>query len=219
MKHSISNLNAMHESQCPQHISKRRKLRHVDSETRRTSPPHSDALKNTHQPVADEPDEKAASIVHWVMSCEADTMPPPTPQIGPLSSSRGRRSSKRSARASRTPSPSKRSSPQTYRRQNLSYAGVFIDDLIELPHDVERKVRYILEEDINCVTENESQQADYVKRYLAQSRYHARSCSLEGDWKGILFSLMGDLARDNFQCHTSEKREFAGYVRSIFSRC
>ncbi|KAI1676338.1 hypothetical protein KJE20_14067 [Pyrenophora tritici-repentis] len=91
----------------------------------------------------------------------------------------------------------------------MSYARVFIDDLIELPHDVERKVRYILEaeslEDIIGTTEDDSQQATYVKRFLDQSRYNARSCSLKGDWKASLFSLIGDLARDNFQCHTSEK--------------
>ncbi|KAJ6284638.1 hypothetical protein J3E71DRAFT_266516 [Bipolaris maydis] len=122
-------------------------------------------------------------------------MGPPTPRSESVSSSRGRRSSKRSARASRTPSPSKRASPQTYRNQNMSYAGVFIDDLVELPHDVERKVRYILEaeslEDMIGTREDDSQQVAYVKRFLDQSP--------------SLFSLIGDLARDNFQCHTSEK--------------
>ncbi|EUC39646.1 hypothetical protein COCMIDRAFT_41864 [Bipolaris oryzae ATCC 44560] len=232
MKHSISDVDTVQQSRCPNHISKRRKLRPVNSETRRTSLLHSNpsnlsnpalwsshasselfartenAPKNTHQPVSDEPREKTASIAHWLISCEADTMAPPTPRSGSVSSSCGRRSSKRSARASRTPSPSKRTSPQTYRNQNMSYAGVFIDDLIELPHDVERKVRYILEveslEDTIGTTEDDSQQATYVKRFLDQSRYNARSCSLEGDWKASLFSLMGDLARDNFQCHTSE---------------
>ncbi|KAL5114648.1 hypothetical protein ACEQ8H_007493 [Pleosporales sp. CAS-2024a] len=91
----------------------------------------------------------------------------------------------------------------------MSYAGVFIDGLIELPHHVERKVRDILEaeslEDIIGTTEDDSQQATYVKRFLDQSRYNARSCSLEGNWKSSLFSLIGDLARDNFEYHTSEK--------------
>ena len=52
----------------------------------------------------------------------------------------------------------------------MSYAGVFIDDLVELPHDVERKVRYILEvetlEGIIGTTKDDSQQATYVKRFL-----------------------------------------------------
>ncbi|EUC39578.1 hypothetical protein COCMIDRAFT_41912 [Bipolaris oryzae ATCC 44560] len=233
MSHSISDSDTAQLSQCPSHLSKRRKLQPVNPETRRTSPPHShpsrlsnpalqslhaspesfarteDVLKNIHPPVSDEPDEKTASIAHWVINCEADTMAPPTPRSGSVSSSRGRRSSKHSARASRTPSPSKRTSPQTYRNQNMSYAGVFIDDLNELPHDIECKVRYILGteslDNVIGTIEDGSQQATYVKRFLDQSRYHARSCSLEGDWKASLFSLMGDLARDNFQCHTSEK--------------
>ncbi|XP_014551483.1 hypothetical protein COCVIDRAFT_20276 [Bipolaris victoriae FI3] len=233
MKHFNSDVDAVQQSECPNHISKRRKLRLGNPRTRRTSPPHSnpsklpnsasqssytssqpfihaeETLKSTHQHVLVEPDEKAASIAHWVIRCEADTMAPPTPRSGSVSSSRGRRSSKRSARASRTPSPSKRTLPQTYRNQNMSYAGVFIDDLVELPHEVKCKVQYILEleslENANGITEDESQQAAYVKRYLDQSRSNAKSCSLEGDWKASLFSLMGDLARDNFQCHTSEK--------------
>jgi hypothetical protein len=98
----------------------------------------------------------------------------------------------------------------------MSYAGVLIDDLIELPQEIERRVRHILEaeslEDVIGTTEHESQLETHVKRFLNQSRHNARSCSLEGDWKASLFSLMGDLAQGNVQCHTSGKREFAGRV-------
>jgi hypothetical protein len=105
----------------------------------------------------------------------------------------------------------------------MSYAGVLIDDLIELPQEIERRVRHILEveslDDVIGSTEHESQLATHVKRFLDQSRHNARSCSLEGDWKASLFSLMGDLAQGNVQCHTSEKREFTGHVWSTVLRC
>ncbi|KAF2447372.1 hypothetical protein P171DRAFT_355325 [Karstenula rhodostoma CBS 690.94] len=232
MKRLVSNVNAVQQSRCPGRISKRRKTGHVNPETRRTSPPPSnpsnstlqrsyvssqpfalteEALENTQQPVSD---ERAPSIQHWLETCPADSDPdmmpaPPTPRSASVSSSRGRRSSKHSARASRTPSPSKRTTPQTYRAQNMSYAGILIDDLIELPQEIERRVRHILEaetlEDVIGTTEHESQLAPHIKRFLDQSRHNARSCSLEGDWKASLFGLIGDLAQGNVQCHTSEK--------------
>jgi hypothetical protein len=184
-----------------------------------------EALENTQQPVSD---EHAPSIQRWLETCPAGSHPdkiaaPPTPRSASVSSSRGRRPSKHSARASRTPSPSKRPSPQTYRTQNMSYAGVLIDDLSELPQEIERRVLHVLDaeslENVIGTTEHESQLVPHVKRFLDQSRHNARSCSLEGDWKAILFSLMGDLAQGNVQCHTSEKRAFAGRVWSSVLRC
>jgi hypothetical protein len=81
----------------------------------------------------------------------------------------------------------------------MSYAEVLIDDLMELPQEIEHSVRHILGveslEDVMGITEHESQLATYVTRFLDQSRHNARSCSLEGDWKASLFSLMGDLAK------------------------
>jgi hypothetical protein len=248
MKRSVSYVDAVQQSRCPGGISKRRKTRHVNPETRHTYPSSNpskssnstsrlshassqslahteEALENTQQPVSD---ECAPSIQHWLKTCPADSDPdmmaaPPTPRSGSVSSSRGRRSSKHSARVSRTPSPSKRPSPQTYRTQNMSYAGVLIDDLAELPHEIERRVRHILEaeslEDVIGTIKHESQLGTHVKRFLDQSRHNARSCSLEGDWKANLFSLMCDLVQDNVQCHTSEKREFAGHVWSTVLRC
>jgi hypothetical protein len=249
MKRPVCNADAVQQSRYPGRISKCRKTRHVNPETRRTSPPPSnpskssnstsqllhaslqsfahteEALENTQQPVSD---ECAPSIQHWLKTCPADSDPdmmatPPTPRSASVSSSRGRHPSKRSARASRTPSPSKRPSPQTYRTQNMSYAGVLIDDLIELPQEIERRVRHILKaeslEDVIGTTKHESQLATHEKRFLDQSRHNARNCSLEGDWKASLFCLMGDLAQGNVQCHTSEKREFADRVRSTVLRC
>jgi hypothetical protein len=252
MKRSVSSVDAVQQLRCPGRISKRRKTGHVTPETRRTSPPPSnpsnlskpsnstpqlshasaqaftlteEALQDTQQPVSD---ERAPSIQHWLETCSADSdsdrmAAPPTPRSASVSSSRGRRSSKHSARASRTPSPSKRPSPQTYRTQNMSYAGILIDDLTELPQEIERRVRHILEaetlEDVIGSTDHESQLAPHMKRFLDQSRHNARSCSLEGDWKASLFSLIADLADGNVQCHTSDKREFAGRSWSTVLRC
>jgi hypothetical protein len=249
MKRSISNIDAAQQSRCAGSISKRRKTQHVDPTPRRTPPPFSnpsnhssstsqlshaplqpfvsreEVLRHIQQPVTN---ECAPSIQHWLETCPADCDPdlmaaPPTPRSASLSSRRGRRPSQQSVRASRTPSPSKRPSPQTYRTQNMSYAGVLIDDLIELPHEIEHRVRHILKaeslEDAIGTMEHQTQLASHVKRFLDLSRQNARNCSLEGDWKASLFSLMGELAQGSVQCHTSEKREFAGGVCSTLLRC
>ncbi|KAH8724205.1 hypothetical protein GQ44DRAFT_740633 [Phaeosphaeriaceae sp. PMI808] len=210
MKRSVSHVDAAQQSRCPGRISKRRRISPPPSNPSNPSNPSSQsfaftekALENIQQPVSD---ERAPSIQHWLETCPTDSdsdimAAPPTPRSASVSSRRGRRPSKHSARASRTPSPSKRPSPQTYRTQNMSYAGVLIDDLIELPQEVERRVRHILEveslEDVIGTTEHGSQLATHVKRFLDQSRHNARS--------SCLFSLMGDLAQGNVQCHTSEK--------------
>jgi hypothetical protein len=85
----------------------------------------------------------------------------------------------------------------------MSYAGVLIDDLTELPPEIERRVRYILNaeslEDSIGTMEHQSQLASHVKRFLNLSHQNARNCSLEGDWKAIMFSLMGELAQGSVQ--------------------
>jgi hypothetical protein len=52
----------------------------------------------------------------------------------------------------------------------MLYAGVLIDDLIELLQEIEHSVRHILGveslEDVMGTTEHESQLATYVKRFL-----------------------------------------------------
>jgi hypothetical protein len=243
MKRSISNTDAAQQSRCAGSISKRCKTQHVDHTTRRTSPPSSnpsnhstptshsplqsfasteEALKHTEQPVTN---ERAPSIRHWLETCSADNDPdmmaaPPTPRSASVSYRRGRRSYQRSVR---TPSPSKRPSPQTYRTQNMSYVGVVIDDLIELPQEIERRVRQILEaeslENSIGTMKHHLQLASHVKRFLDLSRQNARNCSLEGDWKASLYSLMSELAQGSVQCHTSEKREFAGRISSTLLIC
>jgi hypothetical protein len=157
MKRSRSNFDTAQQPRRAGSIPKRRRTQHVDPRTCCTSPPFTnpsnpststsqlshalsqsfaskkEALKHTQQPVTN---ERASWTQHWLETCSTNSDPDmmvaqPTPRGASVSSRRGRRLSKRSVRASRTPSPSKRPSPQTYRTQNMSYAGVLIDDLIE----------------------------------------------------------------------------------------
>ena len=211
MKRSVSDVDAVQHSRCHRGISKRRKTRHVNAETGCTSPPPSnpsnssnsasqlshaslqpfilteEALENTQQPL---PGEHAPSLQHWLENCPADSDPdmmaaPPTPRSASVSSRRGRRPSQRSVRASRTPSPSKRPSPQTYRTQNMSYAGVLVDDQNTLPQEIEDRAHHILGirslEDAIGTMKYQSQLATHVTRFLDQSRHNARNCSLEED--------------------------------------
>jgi hypothetical protein len=105
----------------------------------------------------------------------------------------------------------------------MSYAEVLIDDLMELPQEIEHRVRQILEaeslENSIGTMKHHLQLASHVKRFLDLSRQNARNCSLEGDWKASLYSLMSELAQGSVQCHTSEKREFVGGVWSTVPRC
>jgi hypothetical protein len=128
MKRSVSDVDAVQRSRCHRGM-KRRKTRHVNAETGCTSPPPSNpsnssnsasqlshaslqpfiltekALENTQQAL---PGEHAPSLQHWLENCPADSdhdmmAAPPTPRSASVSSSRGRRASKHSARASRNP--------------------------------------------------------------------------------------------------------------------
>lgn len=198
MKRSVSNIDAVQQSRYSCCISKHRKTRHVSPESRRTSPPPSnstsqlshaspqqfaltkEALENTQQPVSD---EHTPSIQHWIETCTAKSDPDmmatqPIPRSAPVTFTRGRRPSRHSARASRTPSPNKRPSLQPYRTENMYYAGVLIDDLIELLLEISRRVRHILEaeslQDVIGTMEHESQLATHVDEYLNQSRRNAK---------------------------------------------
>ncbi|KAH7111136.1 hypothetical protein B0J11DRAFT_554388 [Dendryphion nanum] len=116
---------------------------------------------------------------------------PPTPR-NKFSNDRGRRGAKRHARShgSRTPSPSKRPSPQTYRTRNMHHAGVFVDKLVDLPGVVDDEVRRILR----------------IKTWGDQ--VNARECLLEGDWKASMNSVVrgiADLWLGVLKTHMSEK--------------
>jgi hypothetical protein len=140
---------------------------------------------------------------------------PPTPRSA-LSNNRGRRSAKCHARSdsSRTPSPSKKPSPQTYRTRNMHHAQVYVDNLHELPPGIDVAVREILgleSWDESIQTHNATAHLSALTTiFLADSRLNARECLLEGDWKASLNSLVRNLAMDNhmtgtLRTHMSEK--------------
>ncbi|KAH8708350.1 hypothetical protein GQ44DRAFT_628283 [Phaeosphaeriaceae sp. PMI808] len=122
---------------------------------------------------------------------------PPTPRSGV--SSRGRLS-RHDARShgSRTPSPSKKPSPQTYRTRNMNQANVFVEGLSDLPPVIDNEVRQILGieswEDRVVDPMDEPHFNHAVAWCLAESRKHVGRCSLEGDWKTILYSLINMLS-------------------------
>lgn len=155
------------------------------------------------------------------MACQADGMASPTPPSESVSSSHDSRSSRHSAYKSRTSRPSKRILPQTYRIQNISYAGIFIENLAELPPEIERRLRHILKaeslEDILGTAEHESQQATHVEKFLNESRYNVRGCLFEADLKDSLSRLVRELAQDNLRCHASRQRKISSHLWSTSS--
>lgn len=139
---------------------KRRKTQSADADAPpATSPPPSNpspqpltlaekVLHTTQQLIHE---KTKASIQHWAEGCAAVcdlemAAAPPTPRSASFND-RGRRSAKRyvRSRGSRTPSPSKRPSPQTYRTRNMYHAGVLVDKLGDLPPAIDGEVRRILE--------------------------------------------------------------------------
>ncbi|KAF1350505.1 hypothetical protein EJ07DRAFT_139040 [Lizonia empirigonia] len=135
---------------------------------------------------------------------------PPTPRSATLNlNDGGRRTATRPARArshtSRTPSPSKKPTPQSYRRGNMRYASVYIDHLDQLPPAIDGEALCILglqswaelaQPDTRAQTQPETQArlAALAATYQAESRLNARECSLEGNWKSSLFTLMRNIA-------------------------
>lgn len=129
---------------------KRRKTQGADVSAPRPSSPTlaltKEALCSTQRSTYEAP---KSPIQHWVESCatvcDPETAAPPMPRSASLND-RGRRNTKQHARhhASRTPSPSKRPSPQTYRTRNMYHAGVLVDNLADLPPIIDDEVRRIL---------------------------------------------------------------------------
>lgn len=243
MKRSISDVVGSWQLQYPRLVPKRPKRQDVQSSVPHTYPPLSEtshrsqasssqspalteeALNQSQQQSAEEP---LFSIQHWLKDysadCYFDGMPaPPTPRSA-YSTNRGRQIVKRHMRASsRTPSPNKKPSPQTYRTQNMSLAGIVVDNLGELPQDIQRGVLDILDieslENTMSPLGDQMELAAHVTRFLDKSRHSAKQCSLEGDWKFNLFSLISELVSDRVQCHTSEKCESASLVQDIILGC
>jgi hypothetical protein len=157
-------------------------------------------------------------IQYWLGSCDATpdlpaTMAaPPTPRSASLSD-RGRRSVKLStrSRSSRTPSPNKKPTPQTYRMRNMHHARVHVDNLHKLPPaiDVEALGILGLESWYEPVQRQASAHlAGLAATFQAESRRNARECLLEGDWKASLNNLvrsLADFVPGTLRTHMSEK--------------
>ncbi|KAF9733831.1 hypothetical protein PMIN01_08174 [Paraphaeosphaeria minitans] len=228
MKRRVSDSDIWQFTRCSACSPKRRKTQPADADAHpAASPPLSNAssrsltltdqaLHTTHRRIH----EKAEALIqHWAEQCAVPEMPaaPPTPRSAP-SNDRGRRSVKRHARSrgSRTPSPSKRPSPQTYRTRNMYHAGVLVDKLGDLPPAIDNEVRRILGietwEDRMPAALDEPQAATHlsglVSTFWAESQRNARECSLEGDWKASLNSVirnLADLEAGALKTHMSEK--------------
>jgi hypothetical protein len=142
---------------------------------------------------------------------------PPTPRSAP-SQFRGR--TRRPARSlrSRTPSPTKNPTPQTYRTRNLYHAGVYIETLADLPPAIDKVVRQILEIDSwdNQPMALKQHLKDIADWYQNESQRNTQNVSLEGDWKFSLFGLvrkLSDPLSANLKAHMSEKGKL--YITGI----
>lgn len=216
-------LSDNHDSQDLLHstvVAKCRRIQRADGTG--ASPPPSDPSSQTLDPAEAPPSTAAAQdeeILHWLDGCDASPEPPPaietmaappTPRSATLNPNDGRRrTARRPARArthtSRTPSPSKKPTPQSYRRGNMRYASVYVDHLDHLPPAIDGEVRRIFglqslaelaQPDTQAQTQPETQArlAALAATYQAESRLNARECSLEGNWKSSIFTLMRNIA-------------------------
>jgi hypothetical protein len=159
-------------------------------------------------------------ITHKLESCFADhnlevMAAPPTPRSA-ASHSRVRTRRPPRSYGSRTPSPSKKPTPQTYRTRNMYHSNVMVEHLDELPPTVDNEVRRILNIDSwedQVVTPGDRQLLhDAATLYRAESVQNTRDCALEGEWKASLFQLIKQLlnpAAGKLKAHMSEKSKFA----------
>jgi hypothetical protein len=144
-----------------------------------------------------------------VTNCVEEMTGPPTPRSAPTSRGRSRRSAR--SHGSRTPSPHKKPSPQTYRTRNLHHAGVRIDTLPDLPPVIDARLRQIFGFESwqdRIIDPAEPHLESAIVTYLAESRRNVRECALEGDWRASLYSLIRQLtdhAAGFFKVHMSEK--------------
>jgi hypothetical protein len=103
----------------------------------------------------------------------------------------------------------------------MHHAGVFVDKLGNLPPAVDDEVRRILNigtwEDRMPAAVDDSQAATHlsglVSTFWAESQRNARECSLEGDWKASLNSVIrtiADFEAGALKTHMSEMGTFPG---------
>ena len=184
----------------------------------------------TQQTTSDAP---KSSIQNWIEGstflCNSEMMAAPPPRSA-YGSDRGRlaRRYERSHR-SRTPSPSKKPSPQTYRTRNMYNVGVYVDRLFDLPPATGDEVRHILgfeslgDRVVAIVDEPQSlaRLTQLAATFCTESRRNARDCLLEGDWKASLNSLvknLADLSPEVLRTHMSEKSKSARYARELMCK-
>jgi hypothetical protein len=111
----------------------------------------------------------------------------------------------------------------------MYHAGVFVDNLADLPPAINNEVRRILEieswEDRVVATVDQSGNDTYLTGLAAtfqtESRRNARECLLKGDWKASLNSLvrnLADLWPGTLRTHMSEKGKLAVHDRGLCGR-
>lgn len=155
-------------------------------------------------------------IVRWTENClgngNPEAMAAPAPPRSTSAHHRGLQRRPAHSSRSRTPSPSKRPTPQTYRTRNLAQAKVYIERLPRLPAAVDEQVRQILGIDSwQDPVEPSTSLPDFqesVTWYQSQSQRHVRQCTLEGEWKMSLAGLLtklADLWGEDLQVQASEK--------------
>jgi hypothetical protein len=214
---------------CSNQVAKRHRTHHADTHMLASAPPSkpskplsqtqaltSEALHSLQRSLSEAPRPTSHHFTSFPDVPENMSIPP-TPRSA-STSTRGRRDAKRHARShsSRTPSPSKKPSPQTYRTRNLCSANVFVEALDELPLGIDEEVRRILRikswDDRVEASADEALVDDAAVSYKTQSLENTRDCSLEGNWKTSLFTLIRALIKQSsapsageLKLHVTEK--------------
>ena len=137
------------------------------------------------------------------LNYENHTMPPTPPstfaRIPRGASARERRGSRQSTLTSdtQTPKATKTLTPETYRQINLRASCIFIDNKVIIPPAIDEYIRQILSisswEDQVPAPNGIGMQPlfdEVADKYHRESERLASTCSLEGDWRHCLCSVM-----------------------------
>ncbi|USP80956.1 hypothetical protein yc1106_08230 [Curvularia clavata] len=137
------------------------------------------------------------------LNYENHTMPPTPPstfaRIPRGASARERRGSRQSTLTSdtQTPKATKTLTPETYRQINLRASCIFIDNKVIIPPAIDEYIRQILgvsswEDQVPAPNGIGMQPLfdEVADKYHRESERLASTCSLEGDWRHCLYSVM-----------------------------
>lgn len=160
-------------------------------------------------------------IRHWLDNCGPDyephTMPVHTP---PSKLSIKRHSSKHHRYTPDTQGSAypKTPTPQTYRSRNLKLAGIYIDQVAELPPKIDGYVRHILgitswEDRVTGSNQLQMQPSfnKLAEKLIAKSKEDASMCMLEAEWQTNLNYVLRTIAKLSegvVRTNMSEKSEF-----------